>query len=55
MTLFAIGLAPAAFLLGLLDARLTRSAVADLFVDLRAHPAPATCATRSPARCATPP
>ena len=40
-TLFAIGLAPAAFLLGLLDARLTRSAVADLFVDLRTHPAPA--------------
>jgi signal transduction histidine kinase len=34
-TLFAIGLAPVAFLLGLLDARLARSAVGDLFVELR--------------------
>ena len=41
LTLFSIGLAPVAFLAGLLDARLTRSAVADLFVALRAHPAPA--------------
>jgi signal transduction histidine kinase len=40
-TLFSIGLAPAAFLAGLLDARLSRSAVADLFIALRAHPAPA--------------
>jgi signal transduction histidine kinase len=41
LTLFTIGLAPAAFLVGLLDARLTRSAAADLFIDLRARPAPA--------------
>ena len=41
LTLFSIGLAPVAFLLGLLDARLTRSAVADLVVALRARPAPA--------------
>ena len=41
LTLFTIGLAPAAFLVGLLDARLTRSAVADLFIALRARPAPA--------------
>ena len=40
LTLFTIGLAPAAFLVGLLDARLTRSSVADLFIDLRARPAP---------------
>ncbi len=41
ITLFAVGLAPAAFLLGLLDARLARSAVGELFVDLHADPAPA--------------
>ena len=41
LTLFTVGLAPAAFLVGLLDARLTRSAVADLFIALRARPAPA--------------
>jgi signal transduction histidine kinase len=40
-TLFAIGLAPPAFLLGLLDARLARSAVGDLFVELRRDPGPA--------------
>jgi signal transduction histidine kinase len=40
-TLFAIGLAPLAFLAGLLDARLARSAVADLFIELRRDPAPA--------------
>jgi signal transduction histidine kinase len=39
-TLFAMGLAPAAFLFGLLDARLTRSAVADLVLELRHRPAP---------------
>jgi signal transduction histidine kinase len=37
-TLFAIGLAPLVFLVGLLDARLARSAVADLFVELRGNP-----------------
>jgi signal transduction histidine kinase len=38
--LFAIGLAPVAFLLGLLEARLARSSVGDLFVDLGAEPSP---------------
>jgi signal transduction histidine kinase len=36
----AIGLAPVAFLIALLDARLARSAVGDLLVELRAEPAP---------------
>jgi signal transduction histidine kinase len=40
-TLFVIGLAPLAFLVGLLHARLARAAVGDLFVDLRGSPAPA--------------
>jgi signal transduction histidine kinase len=40
-TLFAIGLAPLVFLAGLLDARMARSAVGDVFVELRANPAPA--------------
>jgi signal transduction histidine kinase len=35
-----VGLAPAAFLIGLLDARLARSAVGDLLVELRADPPP---------------
>jgi signal transduction histidine kinase len=39
-TLFVIGLAPFAFLLGLLDARLARSSVGDLILELRAEPAP---------------
>jgi signal transduction histidine kinase len=39
-TLFVIGLAPFAFLLGLLDARLARSAVGDLVLELRSDPAP---------------
>ena len=39
-TLFVIGLSPFAFLLGLLDARLARSAVGDLFLELRSDPAP---------------
>ena len=41
ITFGVIGLAPVAFLLGLLDARLARSAVGDLVVELRADPAPA--------------
>jgi signal transduction histidine kinase len=41
LTLLAIGLAPVAFLFGLLDARLARSAVGDLFLDLRGDPSPA--------------
>jgi signal transduction histidine kinase len=39
-TFFAIGLAPVAFLAGLLSARLACSAVADLVVALRSAPAP---------------
>jgi signal transduction histidine kinase len=40
-TLFVIGLAPVAFLAGVLDARLARSAVGDLFIVLRGNPSPA--------------
>jgi signal transduction histidine kinase len=40
-TLFVIGISPIAFLIGLLDARLARSAVGDLFVELRSDPSPA--------------
>lgn len=40
-TFVVIGIAPAAFLIGLLNARLARSAVGDLLVELRADPAPA--------------
>jgi signal transduction histidine kinase len=38
MTLVVIGLSPLVFLLGLLDARLARSAVGDLVIELRADP-----------------
>jgi len=41
VTFFAIGLAPLAFLAGLLSARLARSAVGDLFIELRSNPEPA--------------
>jgi signal transduction histidine kinase len=41
ITFFVIGLAPLAFLIALLHARLARSTVGDLFVELRADPAPA--------------
>jgi signal transduction histidine kinase len=40
-TLVVIGISPIAFLIGLLDARLARSAVGSLFVELRANPSPA--------------
>ena len=40
-TLLVIGISPVAFLIGLLDARLARSAVGALFVELRADPSPA--------------
>jgi signal transduction histidine kinase len=40
-TFFVIGLAPAAFLIGLLSARLARSALADLLLEMHADPAPA--------------
>jgi signal transduction histidine kinase len=40
-TLVVIGLCPIVFLLGLLDARLARSAVGDLIVELQSDPAPA--------------
>ena len=39
-TLFVIGLSPLAFLLGLLDARLARSSIGDLLLELRRDPAP---------------
>jgi signal transduction histidine kinase len=39
-TLFVFGLAPVAFLLGLLDARLARSSIGDLVLELRREPAP---------------
>jgi len=39
-TFFVIGLAPLAFLIGLLDARLARSAIGDLVVGLRTDPEP---------------
>jgi len=39
VTFAVIGIAPVAFLIGLLSARLARSAVADLFVELGAKPA----------------
>jgi signal transduction histidine kinase len=40
VTLLVVGLSPLAFLLGLLDARLARSAVGDLIVELHGDPAP---------------
>jgi signal transduction histidine kinase len=39
-TFVVIGLAPAAFLIGLLNARLARSALGDLLLEIRANPAP---------------
>jgi signal transduction histidine kinase len=39
-TLIVIGISPIVFLIGLLDERLARSAVANLFVELRADPSP---------------
>src|SRR5215211_1524507 len=41
ITFAVIGLAPVAFLVGLLDARLARSAIGDLLVELRTDPPPA--------------
>jgi signal transduction histidine kinase len=41
ITFGVIGIAPVAFLIGLLSARLARSAVADLLIELRRNPAPA--------------
>jgi signal transduction histidine kinase len=41
VTLVVIGLCPIVFLLGLLDARLARSAIGDLILELRRNPAPA--------------
>jgi signal transduction histidine kinase len=40
ITFFVIGLAPIAFLIGLLDARLARASIGDLLVELRAEPPP---------------
>ena len=41
VTFWTLGIAPVAFLIGLLDARLARSAVGDLVVELDADPRPA--------------
>jgi signal transduction histidine kinase len=41
VTFFVVGLAPLAFLVGLLHARLARSAVGDVLVELSSNPAPA--------------
>jgi signal transduction histidine kinase len=41
ITFAVIGIAPVAFLIGLLSARLARSSVADLLIELRRNPAPA--------------
>jgi hypothetical protein len=41
LTFFVVGLAPLVFLVGLLHARLARSAVGDLILELRADPTPA--------------
>jgi signal transduction histidine kinase len=41
LTYFIVGLAPFAFLIGLLHTRLARSNLGELFVELRADPAPA--------------
>jgi signal transduction histidine kinase len=41
LTYFVVGLAPFAFVIGLLHARLARSSVGDLFLELRGDPAPA--------------
>ena len=51
-TLFVLGISPIAFLVGLLDARLARSAVGDLLVELRSNPRRPGCGTRSHAPCA---
>ena len=40
LTLLVIGILPIAFLIALLDARLARSSVGELFVELRADPSP---------------
>lgn len=40
ITLGVIGVAPVAFLIGLMDARLARAGVGDLMVELRADPPP---------------
>jgi signal transduction histidine kinase len=41
ITFGVVGIAPVAFLIGLLSARLARSTVADLLIELRAEPTPA--------------
>jgi hypothetical protein len=52
--LIAFTLAPIALLASMLRARLARSAVADLLIELHRNPARQPCATRSRARWATP-
>ena len=51
-TFATLGLAPLVFLAALLSARLARSALGDLMLELRTEPAPADLRGRSPARSA---
>ncbi|HEX3329067.1 MAG TPA: hypothetical protein VHS27_04035 [Gaiellales bacterium] len=53
VTFIVLGLAPVAFLIGLVHARMVRSLVGDLLVELRADPAPVRLARRSRAPSAT--
>ena len=52
-TFFVLGLAPLVFLVGLLDARLARSAVGELIVELQADPTPSDLRDALARRCAT--
>ena len=52
VTLFVLGLAPLAFLAGILQARLARSAVGDLLVELRSQPSARELARRAGPRSA---
>ena len=54
VTFFVVGLAPFVFLVGLLHARLARSAVGDLIVELQADPTPRGSPRRPVARAARP-
>ena len=48
-TFVVLGLAPVAFLFALLDARLARSSVGDLLLELRSDPTPGAARTDRPA------
>ena len=53
-TFVVIGLAPIAFLVALLDARLARSSVGELMIELHAQPTPIDLGSRSPGRFTIP-